>query len=182
MIKHLNILKYLGNNYSNFRLLAVLMYTDTLIREDILYIVDKMTTTIDDDILIKILINNDAETLQIKSWFKEFLNKQNLNITDWGYESILQIFTLINNKVISVSNGMEFLFEMQVNCDFASSQKYMDFFWNTYFLYEESTFDPYVTECGDTEKRNSDFVNKNISNFIQSNGNCEFEYPIIDKN
>ena len=121
-----SITSFLKYEYSNFLLLDCMLYYNQLSNDDILFISSKLLNTINNDILVQIVLE-EADSDKIKTLFRQYIDSLNLNIINYPRQMVVEYFKLINDDIIGIDEAYNNLFvdelykpkwDVDIFCDF----------------------------------------------------------------
>lgn len=166
-----SITSFFKYEYSNFLLLDCMLYYNQLSNDDILFISNKLLNTINNDILVQIVLE-EPDSDKIKTLFRQYIDSLNLNIINYPRQMVVEYFKLINNDIIGMDEAYNNLF-----VDELYKPKWdVDIFCDFFQIYE------FIEENPNSEYRSIylKFLNDFIAKCAETNGAFELaEYQLV---
>jgi hypothetical protein len=155
---------FLKHTYSNFILLDCLSNYNELGREDILFVADKLLNTINNDILIQIVVEQ-PESDDIQQLFRKYIDSLGLKIVDYPRQMVVEYFKLIKNNLISLDE----IYSMLSFGELVYDKWNVDIFTDFFQIYEFISENPNSDNCATYLK----FLYNFISKSVETNGGFE---------
>ncbi len=154
-----SITSFLKYEYSNFLLLDCMLYYNQLSNDDILFISSKLLNTINNDILVQIVLE-EPDSDKIKTLFRQYIDSLNLNIINYPRQMVVEYFKLINDDIIGIDEAYNNLFvdelykpkwDVDIFCDFFQIYEFIQE--NPYSEYRSiylKLLNDFIAKCAET--------------------------------